>query len=172
MSDEIHSERLLMRAYVSGDAARVTTCINDPRIYRNVGRIKPGQSEDETRQWIASHPLGRAADTDHVWAIISDDILIGAVGAHRRTVSDPYETGYWIAPDQWGHGYATEAAGALLNWLEETRNVRATVSGHFTDNPASGRVLTKLGYLYTGRGTYFCMGRNESVEHRDMARIA
>ena len=172
MSETINTGRLLLRRFESDDAARVTMCINDPRIYRMVGRIKPGQSDAETLQWIGSHAAGAEAGTDHVWAILADDLLVGAVGAHRRQLSDPYETGYWIAPEVWGLGYATEAAAAMLGWLETTRKVKVTVSGHFVDNPASGRVLTKLGYLYTDRGLFFCMGRQEMVEHRDMVRLA
>ena len=107
MVDNIHSDRLILRPFVAADAVRVTACINDPRIYRNVGRIKPGQTEDETRQWIASHPLGEAADTDHVRAIFAGDKLVGAVGAHQRRLDEVYETGYWIAPMD-----ATEAASA------------------------------------------------------------
>ena len=172
MTDEISTERLSLRRFEAGDAARVTACINDPRIYLMVGRIKAGQNEAQTMEWIASHPLGAAGDTDHVRAVIADGELVGAVGGHRRNISDPFETGYWMAPDAWGQGYATEATGALLGWLEETRDVRVTVSGHYEDNPASGRVLQKLGYLYAGRSSSFCEGRAEIVERRDMARIA
>ncbi len=172
MTGILYSERLTLRPFLQSDAAQVTTYINDPRIYLNVGRIKPGQSVAETRNWIASHASGTAGETDFVRAIMSDNVILGAVGAHRQARTDPFEIGYWIAPEAWGHGYATEAAKTLIGWLEATRDTRVTVSGHFADNPASGRVLSKLGYLYAGRSTMFCLGRGETVERRDMVRIA
>jgi RimJ/RimL family protein N-acetyltransferase len=59
------------------------------------------------------------------------------------------ELGYWITRSHWGRGLATEAARAVLSvaralghdWIE---------AGHFLDNPASGRVLRKLGFAATG----------------------
>ena len=75
--------------------------------------------------------------------------LIGGmgVGAFRE---EPHELGYWITPDAWGRGYATEAAGAVLR-AARAAGVRRVTAGHFVDNPASGRVLRKLGFRPTGR---------------------
>ena len=58
--------------------------------------------------------------------------------------------GYWIGRPYWGQGYATEAATAALAWAGAGWGKRLVVSGHFADNPASGRVLEKAGFLYTG----------------------
>ena len=65
----------------------------------------------------------------------------------------------------------TEAADAVLRWLQ-ARGERAFVSGYFADNPASGRVLAKLGFMRAGRHKVFCLGRGEIVDHYDMAQIA
>ena len=73
--------------------------------------------------------------------------FIGSVGLG---VNDgEIELGYWIARDYWGRGYATEAARAVLK-LAKTLGHRRISAGHFTDNPASGRVLTKVGFEPTG----------------------
>ena len=64
----------------------------------------------------------------------------------------------------------TEAASALIDWLRQ-RGERAFVSGYFADNPASGRVLEKLDFMKAGRMPMFCLGRGETVEHFNVARV-
>lgn len=67
-----------------------------------------------------------------------------------------HELGYWLAPDAWGRGYATEAGRAVVAIARDALGLKRLHSGHFTDNPASGRVLQKLGFRATGevRGRY------------------
>ena len=76
--------------------------------------------------------------------------MIGCVGIHADERGDS-ELGYWLTPDAWGRGYATEAAGAVVRTARDTLRIKRLVSGHFIDNPASGKVLRKLGFRPTGR---------------------
>jgi RimJ/RimL family protein N-acetyltransferase len=137
-----------------------------------LARVSPDQTKAQTLAWIITHERGRADDTDHVFAITRDGDLIGVIGANRADVALPFEIGYWLAPEAWGQGYCSEAGKALIGWLEQTRCARALVAGHFADNPASGRVLAKLGFLPCGRNRMFSAGRGELAEHILMARIA
>jgi len=86
--------------------------------------------------------------------------LIGACGLGRRP-SGAVEMGYWIARPFWGRGYATEACGALID-IARTLGLDSLEASHFIDNPASARVLDKLGFqslhiiaprMSCGRGT-------------------
>ena len=72
-------------------------------------------------------------------------MLVGACGLGRRP-SGAVEMGYWIAREHWNRGFATEAGLALLAIAEALGLVRLEAS-YFIDNPASGRVLEKLGFL-------------------------
>jgi len=74
--------------------------------------------------------------------------LVGACGLGRRP-SGAVELGYWIARAAWGRGFATEAGEALIAIARALRLQRLEGS-HFLDNPASGRVLEKLGFHSTG----------------------
>jgi RimJ/RimL family protein N-acetyltransferase len=76
--------------------------------------------------------------------------LVGCIGIHPDPNGDD-ELGYWITPDAWGRGYATEAGAAVVRMARESLRLKRLVSGHFVDNPASGRVLRKLGFRPTGR---------------------
>jgi RimJ/RimL family protein N-acetyltransferase len=59
--------------------------------------------------------------------------------------------GFWMAVDCWGQGYCTEAARAALAFAFETMNLARVGAHHFSNNPASGRVLEKIGMLNEGR---------------------
>jgi RimJ/RimL family protein N-acetyltransferase len=83
--------------------------------------------------------------------------IVGGIGFKHE--GDDVEMGYWIARGHWGQGYATEAGRAVLEIARALGRPRV-LAGHFTDNPASARVLRKLGFRETGevRPT-FCRAR-------------
>jgi RimJ/RimL family protein N-acetyltransferase len=83
--------------------------------------------------------------------------IVGGIGF--KPEGKDMELGYWIGRDHWGRGYATEAGHAALE-IARAMGRKRVLSGHFVDNPASGRVLRKLGFRETGevRPT-FCRAR-------------
>lgn len=60
------------------------------------------------------------------------------------------EIGYGLNPGAWGRGYATEAVGALVTALLARPDVRRVTAQTATTNPASARVLEKLGFARVG----------------------
>jgi RimJ/RimL family protein N-acetyltransferase len=94
--------------------------------------------------------------------------LIGSIGID--TSGDEPELGYWLARDHWGRGYATEAGRAVIEIARSSLRLPRLVSGHFTDNPASGRVLEKLGFRATGQlARRYSAGRKAWVPCRQFA---
>ena len=79
---------------------------------------------------------------------------IGGIGLAPD--EEGHELGYWLAPEAWGRGYATEAGRAVVAIARHALGLERIHSGHFVDNPASGRVLRKLGFRPTGevKGRY------------------
>lgn len=80
----------------------------------------------------------------------TDQTPIGRVGFRKLVDSDIWNLGYWIHPDYWGNGYATEAAKAVLDFGLEELGINTVQTGHATWNNASKRVIEKLGFKYTG----------------------
>jgi len=134
--------------------------------------IPPNQPYTATKSWIESQGSGRAANTDHPYAIVQDHKFIGVVGLHRTHIAKPFELGYWISPEAWHHGFATEAARALLQNLDKMQGLQDSVSGYFADNPPSGHVLDKLGYKITAQDVIYSLGRAQNVERILMKRKA
>ncbi len=58
--------------------------------------------------------------------------------------------GYCLDDGAWGHGYATEAVGAVLGWAFETLDLNRVQAETDTRNQASARVLTKVGFAREG----------------------
>jgi RimJ/RimL family protein N-acetyltransferase len=83
--------------------------------------------------------------------------VIGTIGLDEKDGS--LDMGYWIARDYWGRGYATEAGRAVVD-IARALGHRRLSAGHYIDNPASARVLRKIGFRETGevRPT-FCRAR-------------
>ncbi|MGY6628094.1 MAG: GNAT family N-acetyltransferase [Oceanicaulis sp.] len=99
-----------------------------------------------------------------------DGAPLGVIGLHPHRDS-VWELGYWLALPAWGRGIATEAGAAMIADAR-IRGAEHLTAGHFSDNPASARVLTKLGFAYSDGGVethMFSMGRMARAAHRAMA---
>lgn len=165
---EIETERLRLRRLRIADAPCVARFCDDPGVGRNLAMTPLPYLQVAAEGWImimaARAPQGR----DFVFAVdLPGEGLIGCVGAHVGEQAT--EIGYWYGRPFWGQGYASEALAAFL---EAARKLGPLMAGHFLDNPASGRVLEKCGFAYTGKVTpMFSMGRGESTLCRRMAYV-
>lgn len=167
---ELRTDRFQLRPPALPDAAAITEIVNDPRVYETIARVPPRQTVEQTGQWILNSERGNDLGTDHAFIVFEDGELIGAVSAHRQAADMPFEIGYWVAPEAWGKGVATEVAKELIAWLESRGQADELVSGYFVDNPASGRVLVKLGFEETHTAPVYCAGRDKDVDHIFMVR--
>ena len=95
--------------------------------------------------------------------------LIGDIGVHRADNGD-HEFGYWLTPDAWGRGYATEAGRAVLAIARHALPLTRLTAYAHADNPASAHVLRKLGFVETGRSRRHALARGGMVEAIDFAR--
>jgi len=147
----LQTRRLTLRGPRLGDAPRMAQLANDYDIARMTTRIPHPFAVEDAADFIGRME-GRDPAREAVFAIESkDEGLLGVLGLHPTSVGT--EIGYWLGRPFWGLGYATEAADAALAWAGGAWGRRYIVSGHFADNPASGQVLIKAGFLYTGEVT-------------------
>lgn len=139
------SERLFLRPAFPEDCGAILAGIGDEGIVRNLARAPWPYRIDDARAFAA---LPQDMRLPHFLVTIPGKGVIGSAGMGEHD-GQP-ELGYWIAREHWGRGYATEAAGAVLK-IARTLGHRRVVAGHFIDNPASGKVLRKLGFAPTGQ---------------------
>jgi RimJ/RimL family protein N-acetyltransferase len=170
--EAIATARLRLREPRVDDAARIAEFASDVDVARMTTSIphpfKQAYAEDFLRRMEA-----RDRACEAVFAIEHpQDGLVGVIGFHPKEQPLP-EVGYWSGKPHWGQGYATEAAAAAMGWAGEGWGKRVVVSGHFADNPASGRVLEKAGFLYTGViEPRHSMARGEEAATRMMVWLA
>jgi RimJ/RimL family protein N-acetyltransferase len=158
----VRTQRLTLRPGWPEDAADLAREIGHESVVRNLARAPWPYPVEAAESFLASF-----ADPLELKFLVFEHAdgatrLVGGAGIHPLP-DEPHELGYWIAPHAWGRGYASEAGTAVLR-AARALGIRKVTAGHFADNPASGRVLRKLGFRPTGqlRATY-SQGRGVEV---------
>lgn len=141
------TERLTLRPLMQIDAARVAALAGDWDVARMTTRVPYPYTLVDADHWIRS-----IGDGEFVRGIELNDELIGACG-YVVDDSGAAEIGYWIGKPYWGRGFATEASGAIVAHCLGAEGFKRLTCSHFADNPASGRVIRKLGFKLIGSGS-------------------
>lgn len=165
----IRTRRLFLRPAWPEDAAAVLAGIGDWEIVRNLGRAPWPYTLADAQSYVARDQRNDSGADFLIFARGERPQLVGSIGFGWWLGPDHApEIGYWIARKHWGRGYATEAGEAVLELAFEGYRLSLLAAGHFVDNPASGSVLRKLGFIETGEIVpYPCAARGaptDSVE--------
>jgi RimJ/RimL family protein N-acetyltransferase len=140
--------RLLLRPGFPEDAPALALAIADEAIVRNLATAPWPYRMRDAEAFLAS-PRDPLLPAMLIFERTSGaPQLVGACGLGRRP-SGAVEMGYWIATSHWGRGFATEASAALIE-IARALGLDQLHASHFIDNPASARVLDKLGFESTG----------------------
>jgi RimJ/RimL family protein N-acetyltransferase len=162
----VRTERLLLRPGWSQDAPALFESIGDERIVRNLATAPWPYRREDAEAWLATERKPSELSPLIFLCTGGAPELIGAIGLGRRPTGE-IEFGYWIARAHWGRGYATEAGRAILRTARHGLRLKKLDAGHFLDNPASGRVLEKLGFKPTGKIVpHYSAGRGEAAPCR------
>lgn len=153
MFSPIRTDRLLIRPFVVDDAAGLAARRNDPEVAR-------------LQNWELPYPLERAEklvsdlvamegpSNDEWWMVIVADSatgeVLGDLALHLTWKGRTAEVGYTFAREHWGKGYATEALGALIEYLFDGLGVTRVFGMLHPDNVASAMVLERCGLLFEG----------------------
>lgn len=148
MRDLIETPRLTLRRLRADDAAPLSALADDEGVARMLTRMPHPCPPEATAAYIAA-----CDGAPWVYCVTLDGAPIGAAAVEERL-------GYWIGRPFWGRGYASEAAQALVDaWFAAEEGPLET--GVFVDNPASRRILARLGFRETGRRPQASLGRPE-----------
>jgi RimJ/RimL family protein N-acetyltransferase len=138
------TERLLLRPGWAEDAPALAAAIADEMIVRNLATA-PWPYRLRDAEAFLAQPRDPVLPSFLIFERTDGaPSLVGSCGLGRRP-SGAVELGYWIARPFWGRGYATEAAVALID-IARALGFTQLEGSHFLDNPASARVLEKLGF--------------------------
>lgn len=150
----LQSDRLLLRRWKESDASEIFPLCADPELGPRAG-WPPHQSVQESLDAIRTFFFNNGT-----WAIVlkSSGTIVGCVGYQNPDKSNipiseqEGEVVYWVGRPYWNQGICSEALGLVVDHCRSI-GMRCLWGDHFDDNPASGRVMAKCGFLPTGQHT-------------------
>jgi len=163
------TKRLTLRPGWPEDAAAIAQAIGHEEVVTKLSRVPWPYTEANAAEWLATP---RAKDNVSLSILAHEEAtprLVGGIGIHPAEDLDGYEIGYWLTPDAWGRGYATEAGKAVLGIARFAMGLKGLRSRYYVDNPASGNVLRKLGFRPTGRMSTYSLARGCEAESITLA---
>ena len=170
-TQDIETPRLLLRRLLPEDAPQMyANWASDPEVTRWL-RWTPHKDVAETRELLTAWALLYPNEDYYQWAIVekASGQVFGSISIFNAALGDAgqkafwpeldpsggiWEAGYCIGKHWWNHGFATEALKAAVNyWFENTDGGWLTCC-HAKENPASGRVMEKAGFVYHHNTVY------------------
>jgi [ribosomal protein S5]-alanine N-acetyltransferase len=147
------TERLVLRPFDMRDAPEVRRLAGAHEIADTTLHIPHPYGEGIAEGWIGSHASLYESGQMVTFAVTEADTqaLVGAIGLGIVEEHARAELGYWFGAPYWGRGYATEAAAEILRFGFDDLELHRIFASHFVRNPASGRVLRKVGMLREGK---------------------
>ncbi len=169
----LRTPRLVLRPFRDDDGPAVERLAGERSVADTTLALPHPYPAGGATTWIAGHDPGWRAGTTMVCAVTKEpEDLVGAAGltivpAHRRA-----ELGYWIGRPYWNLGFATDAAHALVWYGFAHLGLNRIQALCFTRNPASARVMQKVGMTHEGRSRqlYVRWDRLEDVERYAVLR--
>lgn len=150
----LETERLILRDFVKDDWQRVLEYQSDPlylRYYEWTERTP--EAAQEFVGWFLDHQKQNPRIKFQLALVLkSEDRLIGNCGI-RMDRADAFQAdiGYELDPKYWNHGYASEAARAIVDFGFSTFGLHRVWAWTVGDNAGSAHVLEKLGMRLEGR---------------------
>lgn len=139
-------ETVELRTVEEEDLEFLQQVVNDPAVRAGLGSSEPINGHEE-REWFES-----IADDDDIHLLICvDGEAVGSIGCHQKSaVWRNAEVGYSLAPDAWNNGYTTDALRELAAYAFDERGFNKLSARAYETNPASQRVLEKVGFEREG----------------------
>ncbi len=171
------TQRLVLRAPELADVDAIHEVHRHAEVAAGVLSIAHPHRPADARAWLerfrqslaAADPIRRNV----IWLICLADTgeVVGDCGLSCNTIHRRGTLGYLVRPDHWNRGVVTEALACVLAWAFEVMDppLRRVQADHFPENPASGRVLEKLGFTREGLMRGFLL---KNGEPRDVVRWA
>lgn len=148
----IITTRLLLRRFTPADAPEVQRLAGDKLIAATTLEIPHPYENGMAEQWISTHlkEIEEGKLSNFAITLKETGQLIGAMGLHINARFNRAELGYWVGMPYWNKGYCTEAARAVLKYGFEDLKLHRIFAHYFSNNPASGKVMEKIGMRYEG----------------------
>ena len=148
----LKTERLVLRPFTLDDAKQVQKLAGDRQIASTTLNIPHPYEDGAAEEWIGTHEEIYQSGKGVTFAITLKETgeLVGAFSLLGIVEGHQGEIGYWVGVPYWNKGYCTEAGREVLRYGFMERGLNRIHARHISRNPASGRVMEKLGMSHEG----------------------
>jgi RimJ/RimL family protein N-acetyltransferase len=148
----LKTKRLILRPHTLDDAQAVHRLLQERDIADTAYNLPYPYLKGMAEEWIGSRQESFDKGEGVEFAITNrqEGYLIGGIGLKLDKANARAELGYWIGKPYWNQGYCTEAARAVVKYGFEVLKLNRIHANHITRNPASGRVMQKIGMKHEG----------------------
>jgi RimJ/RimL family protein N-acetyltransferase len=168
---EIETKRLLLRPLRDDDASAMAAGLNNLNVSRNLTPVAWPHSVAMAQWFINKQRSLNARSMSRAIAFrVAPDEMIGHI-TYESHEEGEVSFGYWLKECCWRMGLMTEAATAIINHAMTQTDIAVIHSGYHTNNPNSGRILRKLGFLETHAEMKFSVAQQKEVPVMQMKLI-
>jgi len=165
----LRTERLIIQTWAPDDIDDAFRLWGDPKVMALIDS-RGGLARQQVCEKLAAEIRSQDEFGVQYWKVTDKHTgdMIGCCGLRPYDLqNDTYELGFHIVSDQWGRGYASEAARAVIEYAFKTFNINELIAGHHPENMASAHLLQKLEFVYGGDEYY-----NPTGLHHPSYRLA
>ena len=148
----LRTERLLLRCLRPDDIPALLPLIGAGAVAATTLRVPHPYTQEDAEEFLKySESVWEKSEGARFGVFLREgERLCGGMGLLANREHNHAEIGYWIGVPFWGNGYCTEAVKEVLKYGFENLELSRVHSNHFSTNPASGRVLRKVGMKHEG----------------------
>jgi ribosomal-protein-alanine N-acetyltransferase len=157
--------QLRLRPSGAADAAAAFAIQSNWNVTRMLRMARFPPDRDEIAHWFADHPRQWAEGEAYRFAVDCEGRMIGLADLDQID-GRAADLGYWFDPSAWGRGYASAVGEFLVRFAFAVLDLARLRSAHAADNPASGRVLAKLGFQPIDTVPVQSRSRGAQILHR------
>lgn len=169
----LQTPRLILRPFQLADAPAVKALAGAYEVAFNTLLIPHPYEDGMAQAWITEHqPTFESGNFRFAITLRASDTLCGGIALWSDEGNQHAELGYWLGVPFWGRGYCTEAARAVVDYGFEVLHLNRMFATPFARNPASARVMQKVGMTHEGtlRQHFFKWGEFVDAEYYALLR--
>ena len=169
ITPSLQTERILLRPLSVADAEAIfNNWAADPNVTKHM-RWNAHESIDVTLEWLTSEDADIANEKSYQWVFVhrGNNEVFGSGGLIYNEEHGMFEIGYVIMKKHWNQGLTTEASRAIVAFATCELKQQKLHARHAKENPASGRVMEKVGFVYLRDGQYASFDNKRIFECRE-----
>ncbi|MEL7834510.1 GNAT family N-acetyltransferase [Fodinibius sp. Rm-B-1B1-1] len=148
--DIIKTKRLIIRPLTPNDTSFILELLNEPAFHKYIGD-KGVRTETDALNYLNNGPIANYTNFGYGLYHVTEKtsgVSVGICGLKNRAALDIPDLGYAFLSSSWGHGYATEAGSAVVNYTKQHLNIDRIAAITHPENKGSIRVLEKIGFTF------------------------